>query len=677
MRRASFPAPQRDTPAWRHLPYLDGLRAVAILLVVAAHANLGGFKGGFIGVDVFFVLSGYLITGLLTTELNATGSIGFAGFYARRFRRLLPALLLVLAVTPALGLVLTPISQHPMQADGARSAALFVSNIYFAFADLDYFSPGSETNLFLHTWSLGVEEQFYLVWPLLLLLATKMGRGPATRRLKLTMAGVFVTSLATCLLVAETRTNLAFYLMPMRAWEFSIGALVFLYLGLGKERPPGWPRTSGAIAGLAGLLAIISAGVWIDPKAVYPNAWALLPALGTAALLAGCAVGGRNPARGALSLAPLRYLGRVSYSWYLWHWPVLLLGAMFVSVFNPWNRVALAVASLAVASISHALVEKPLRHAKWSLPYPARTIAIGLAGMLLVAAAGSAWRYGLGGSSTGAGYLRYRFDAPVLYGMGCDSHFYSTKLDVCRFPDSGPAEHTAVLVGDSVAAQWFPALEQVFHRPGWQLVVLTKSACPMVDEEYFYDRIGRLYRECSTWREHAVAWIRQHHPDVVVTSSTDTYGFSEQQWERGSARTLGSFDAAAGRIYVIRPTPRLSFDGPSCLASEASSSAQGRCSSPARLPRNAEVFDWIGHGTQALSNVVLLDLNDLVCPHGTCRAMLDGQVVFRDDHHMTASFSRSLAGQVTERMGQNDHTDDSAPAPARGPMVGASTAALH
>jgi hypothetical protein len=348
-------------------------------------------------------------------------------------------------------------------------------------------------------------------------------------------------------------------------------------------------------------------------------------------------------------------------------------------MFNPWSRAALAVTSLIIAGISHTLVEEPLRHAKCFLPHPLRTIVFGMLGMLAVAFAGSAWRYGFlqGRPSISAGYLRYRFDAPVLYGMGCDSHFYSTELDVCRFPASGRAKHTAVLVGDSVAAQWFPALEQVFRRPDWQLVVLTKSACPMVDEEVFYDRIGRLYRECSTWRAHAVAWIRQHHPDLVVTSSTDTYDFTREQWVRGSARTFGSLDASAGRIYVIRPTPRLSFDGPSCLAANASYPARARCSNPAKRPRNAEVYDWIGDGTRSLRHVALLDLNDLVCPRQTCQAMIDGRVVFRDDHHMTASFSRSLAGPLARRMGWPAPTSPSGPDAEKNSTADISTAALH
>ena len=209
---------------------LEGLRAMAILLVVAAHAGIPGLAGGFIGVDVFFVLSGFLITGLLTQEVATTGHIRFIDFYVRRLRRLLPALLvMVLAVVALTFLLLSPQEQRD-QLPAAAMSTVWASNIHFALARLDYFSPGTETNLFLHTWSLAVEEQFYLVWPALLAWLLGRNNTQGAVRLKTGMWSVLVASLVACVLLTRTEPLLAFYMMPLRAWQFAAGALVCLYL---------------------------------------------------------------------------------------------------------------------------------------------------------------------------------------------------------------------------------------------------------------------------------------------------------------------------------------------------------------------------------------------------------------------------------------------------------------
>ena len=213
---------------------IEGLRAIAILLVVAAHAKIRGFAGGFIGVDVFFVLSGYLITGLLVQELLANGRIRFIEFLARRFRRLFPSLLLVLACSCALAQQLLVAGEQSVQAAAAASAIIWLSNFYFAFSEFDYFSPGAGKNLFLHTWSLGVEEQFYLVWPALLLVVGKTFRplngGINLGHIKIIMTAIAVLGFVGCAVWTDVNQLQAFYMMPARAWQFALGATVYLYL---------------------------------------------------------------------------------------------------------------------------------------------------------------------------------------------------------------------------------------------------------------------------------------------------------------------------------------------------------------------------------------------------------------------------------------------------------------
>lgn len=275
---------------------IEGLRAVAILLVVAAHARVPWLAGGFIGVDIFFVLSGYLITGLLIQEISATGNLRFAAFYARRFRRLMPALLLMLACICVFGWLLLPAPDQIRQANAAGSAAVWLSNFYFAFSSLGYFSPGAESNLFLHTWSLGVEEQFYLLWPLLVMLAVKgwksTKRSVQIGRLKIAMLLMLALSLLLSVWWTYRSPDLAFYMMPSRAWQFALGALVFIYFSVPNAHK-GDVRAhdihNAALTrwgGWLGLMMIVAAASALDGKTPYPGLWALVPSLGAAMILA-------------------------------------------------------------------------------------------------------------------------------------------------------------------------------------------------------------------------------------------------------------------------------------------------------------------------------------------------------------------------------------------------------
>lgn len=651
---------------------IEGLRAVAILLVVAAHAGVARFAGGFVGVDVFFVLSGYLITGLLVQEIRRTGELRFAAFYARRLRRLLPALLLMLAGTCLLGWLLVAPAEQPSQATAAASAALWLSNFHFALSNLDYFSPGAEASLFLHTWSLGVEEQFYLVWPVLLVLALGAWTGAtkplSTRRLKMAMLAVFVLSLLLCLWWTQTAPRLAFYMMPSRAWQFALGALVFLYFGAPAAAGSATPHAGGssgrrAMLGWLGLATIIAAALLLNGRMPYPGAWALLPAFGAAGVLvAGARAADTGVAR-VLSLQPMQAIGRVSYAWYLWHWPVLLLGATVVDMHNPWIRLALVLASLAVAVLSYHLVETPIRSNARLVARPRMATFAGVTLMFVAGVLAIYWHNDAAYRMTQPAQLRYvrvHSDAPVIYRMGCDDWFHSAKIEVCAF---GPrdARHTAVAIGDSIALQWFPTFAEVFNKPGWRLLVLTKSSCPMVAAPLFYPRIGRQYTECARWRRDALQHIAAIKPEVVILGSTYTYDLSRRQWIDGTVKVLGSISDAAGHIYILRSTPTLPFDGPACLAPRsalyAALSGKNACVGPARSAHSDEVYDWLQAAADKFANVSMVDMTDVICPDGHCRAEQDGVIVYRDSQHLTATFARSLADEFSAHLRQRGMLD--------------------
>src|SRR4051794_1358599 len=306
-------APADRTSGEGFRPDLEGLRGVAILLVLLFHAGIPGIAGGFVGVDVFFVLSGFLITGLLIRERERTGRVSLSSFYARRARRILPAALVVTVATLAFATAVLPPLDVLRAADDAVAVALSVGNIRFAATATDYFAGVASPSPFLHYWSLGVEEQFYLVWPALLVLATRFGRPRIGAGVVLAI--VVVASLALGIWLTGVAAPWAFYSLPTRAWQLGLGGLLAIAL---DRAYTGRLGIVAAIIGWAGLTAVVIAGLAIDPAMPYPGLVALVPTVGAAAVIAGGRAS-RSPAA-LLGVRPLRFLGRISFSLYLVHW---------------------------------------------------------------------------------------------------------------------------------------------------------------------------------------------------------------------------------------------------------------------------------------------------------------------------------------------------------------------
>lgn len=627
-----------------HRSDIQGLRAIAVLLVVAAHAHVPGLAGGFVGVDVFFVLSGYLITGLLVKEAESTVGIAFGAFYARRFKRLMPALLLMLVTTCALAwLFLTP-TQQVAQAEGAAAAAVWLSNMQFALSSAGYFDASSETNLYLHTWSLGVEEQFYLLWPALIAAALVAAGG--RRRLKRTLAAVFVMSFAGSIMLSGSEPTLAFYSMPTRAWQFAAGGLACLWSAKAHM-----PETSARWIGVVGLGGILGSALLMVPDIVYPGWWALIPSAGAVLVLS---AGARYPAIGAgraLSVPAMQRLGDLSYSWYLWHWPVLLLGDQLVPMPDGPRRALMVLISLGIAALSLRFVETPLRRMRWR----PRPVILGASAIMLgMFAVGAAWqRQAIDDASRFA--RTATGTRPVIYRMGCDTWYRSAEVTVCSY-GADDATRTAVVMGDSVALQWFPALEAIYTRPGWRLLVVTKSACPMVDEPYFYPRIRREYTECAQWRASALERIAELSPEVLVIGSMQQYGFTEEQWREGTARVLGSLGEHARLIHVLRPTPTLPFDPDACVDTGARILLPWRCAASAESPESMAALRGISAAVARFHNASLVDMNATVCPDGRCQAEREGRRVYYDSIHIDAKYAESLTETLAKKIGSRSES---------------------
>ncbi len=681
MRRAD-PDPAR---AAGFRPDVEGLRAVAILTVLAYHAGLP-LRAGFVGVDVFFVISGFLITGLLVTELRETGSISWLRFVGRRIRRLLPAAILVLVVTAAVSWVVVPGLRRREIGIDIGSAAAYVVNWVLARREVDYLASDAAPSPVQHFWSLAVEEQFYVVWPLLLIavafLARRLGRRPGRREVGLALGVLVAASLAWAVRASSVAPLPAFFTTTTRVWELGVGALLAVTLS-GRSRPTRTPAWAGWLGWAAlGLLLVVAAA--LPGGLPWPGAWALLAVLPTAVLLW---VGWLGPAGGPVRLLgtrPMVWAGALSYSLYLWHWPVLVLGgwtADWAGVSLPAGASAvLVLVSVVPAWLSWRFLEFPIHRGRWLRQRPRALLASGLAlsavGVLAalpllplrspfvttppdgqtpsVATLGAAtlvdgeppplvddpgWLTPdplvSGEDRPAADVDRCQVDATVAQPVRCD------------FGDPAGAV-TVALVGDSKAMQWLPALEEVADARGWRIVTYGKSACAFAASPAA--RAGTAYPSCDAWNQAVLTALAQDPADVVVTSGVartawDGSATSRDLLVRGYAARWRSLAGAGVPVVVVGDSPVSPDDLDVCAARHPTELS--RCAFDAAgavagsgLDVQREAVAGAGGG------VDLLDLTPWICPGTTCPVVIGHVAVHRAGDHVTATYAATLAPRV-------------------------------
>jgi peptidoglycan/LPS O-acetylase OafA/YrhL len=629
-------------------PDIEGLRAFAVGLVIASHAQLPFLRGGFVGVDVFFVLSGYLITSLLMREIVLSGTVNFARFYARRARRLLPAVItMVLVVCSAEAIIMNPLAQfNTLKA--ALATVLYSSNLYLAHLQLQYFFQPSATNPLLHTWSLAVEEQFYLIWPVLLLLLARTTK--SVRGRSIALAAISVASFVLCIWWTETNSILAFFETAARVWEFGAGGLLAFIPQRWLEGCRGLWSWLGGI----GLITLIVCAQFIHDS-TYPGYIAAIPILGTLLLLSAGVGAPESAAPRLLRTRPGQAIGRLSYSLYLWHWPVLVIGQQLIPNHSVPIRLGLIAVAGLIAAVTYGVIERPIRFQSFLIARSGLTLGLAALGAIFCVGAFGVWRAILFQSQQFHKYERVVQDIPGVYRKGCDPDRPDPRPALCFFGDISQPRSTVVLLGDSHAAQWFPALEEIADEQHWRLATIIKPGCTPLNIRK--EITPQMERVCEEWRRAAFEDIEKLHPELVIVTSASRHPGEggnmmkdNQVWEQGARDTFTALARHGTKVRFIRDTPYTDYDVPGCLA-QAEWDGHMQCPAPVSAAvLSPDIYAAEARAAKCFSNVKVLDLSDQMCGLDRCYLEAGGQIIYRDADHLTASFSRSLATVLLQRL---------------------------
>ena len=623
---------------------LQGMRGIAILLVLLNHATAPGFMGGYIGVDIFFVISGYLIGGLLLREMLVHGRIDLWSFYARRFRRLLPAFAVVLiAVLCAVPVLYAPF-EHAELMSSARASALYTANLWFASRSTDYFGGHTEANPLLHLWSLAVEEQFYLFWPLLMLGAARLFPGDVKRSTWWLVVTAGLLSLLACIVISASKPQYAFFLTPTRIWQFAAGML-FAIRPAGVAGGLALRPAAVSVLGAVSLLAIAAATFFFDATLAFPGYWALVPTLASMGLLVVIEHGTATWAGRMLRNGPLRWLGDCSYSVYLWHWPLMIFAAVMLPQHGAALTVGLVGLSVLVGSLSYRWIELPFKHGlldRWS---PRRLVVAGLLLCITMAAAAHI----IGRLKLDAQQQRF-FKAtewPAATQTGCLAHYDAIDNPACEF-GAATSTTTVVLFGDSHAMQWFMPLQALAVQHGWRFITLTKAQCPGIEVAVNYQGKHLEYWQCAKWREAMLVRIKALKPDLVLLANSSGYGIKPATWGQGLSTTVKRLQAAGLKMAYLRDTPFAGFDVPTCLAR-----AEWRGLRPDSLcvyPKESQdrFADLFAAETEALRGpaVETINLFPAFCSGPMCPTEKDGIIMFKDRNHITADYALHLKPEL-------------------------------
>jgi peptidoglycan/LPS O-acetylase OafA/YrhL len=650
---------------------IQGLRAVAVLLVVVYHADLG-FSGGFVGVDVFFVISGYVITRALTAELGRTDRVSLRRFYLRRIRRLLPALGLMLTVVMLASSLLAPIGGQQITARTGAAAALFNANTYLMRfgGEGGYFDIDANLNALLHTWSLSVEEQFYFVFPAALFGAWILGRR-VTRvgnraAVAIVLALVSTVSFVLSWMLTTGRSGflgvdavndlsgeVAFYSSFTRAWEFAVGGL----LVMASPRLSNLARRSEWTLSIVGVVLIGYAALRFDELTPFPGTAALVPVVGTLCILAAGEGQPVNLVSKGLAVRPAQLLGDLSYSWYLWHWPFIVFAAALWPR-APWVLVVGAALSILPAWLSYRFVEQPIRFSPGTTQ---RTLLLASACIMLPIGAAVVLNeaHRVVNELVSEGRRKH---ADV--DNGCNNAVPIGDLDrqSCTWVSNG-SSRTAVLIGDSNAGHFTEAFLGAANANGITATVAVAVGCPFVDVINIDQ--GERGNSCRSFVEDSTVELARTRPDLVVIASSssqyiesDRWTFEDpvtgnasktpeekaRLWTEALTRTIKPLTDAGIEVVVVHVVPIIPFGPRECSALGVIING-GLCFPSATLEEADEFRQRAVQAelvAAARAGATTLDVAGELCPDGVCVTRRDGTWIWKDSTHISVDASVML-----------------------------------
>ena len=655
--------------------------------VVLYHADLFGVQGGFVGVDVFFVISGFLITRLLLESVGEHGIRALPTFYTRRIRRLLPAAMtVVVATVVAARFWAPPLSVRPISIDGIFTT-FYGLNYRLAVEGTQYLNEGSAASPLQHFWSLAVEEQFYLCWPILIVLVVFLGRRRRNALLGVLLAAVVLVSLRYSVIVTRVDAPWAYFSLGTRAWELGMGALV----ALGASRLARLPGSIALIGGWLGLAAVLASAFVYNGRTPYPGSAAALPVVGAAVLIAcGCAV--QRGAGVLLGVRPLQFGGRMSYSWYLWHWPMLVIAPMILGHALGWpERLTVVVLSLAAAMVTFKLIENPARSLRLpNLQWFAGGLA--LSGSAVVAAVlvlgnlpplvGTGADATVVHASTATPTVTREMRAAIVAGLntvdaprnlspepakahgdvpsssydGCHASIFAVTQGACVFGDRR-GKYTVVLFGDSHMQQWQPAFTDAGVYANWRVVNWTKSGCPPQELTEFNAQLNRIYTECDTWRALTLRRIAALKPTVVILTASDGDNdaagtVSPTAYADATVSTVRMLQrTTTAKIVYLEDTPYPGYNVAECVAAHLDDVKA--CNLPmSHAYAYPATHQAINQALQKLGGVTLVDPAAWMCADNVCPAVVGNLLVFRDQSHLSVEFSEWLTPMITSLLDQ-------------------------
>lgn len=655
------------------LPEIQGLRAVAVVLVIVFHIWPSAFPGGYVGVDVFFVISGYLITGLLTRSALRDGRISLLDFYSKRARRLLPIATVVLAITFAGMFAYLPQTRWEETAVQIAASAIYIQNWVLAWLSVDYLGAENAASPVQHYWSLSIEEQFYFVWPLVMIAALHVSRWcrlPITLTFKVALSLIFVGSLAASLWVTAHEPARAYFTSHTRFWELALGGL--LALTIHRVRLPEGRARAGVLA--FGLIAIGWSAFTYSHETPFPGGAALAPTLGAVFVI----IAGDVRVRyfHGLNTWWLTYLGDRSYSMYLWHWPLIAFYTAGGRTLGLVDGIGIVVMTIFLSHFSYRHIEqryrRPIAKGEW------RPILYGLVSMVACVIAAGSIQYSvarqaslqvaeIGSRYPGPAVLlssttvpeavemippiaTLKRDLPVVYKQKCHQDQKQSEPINCTLGDPN-GSRTIAIVGDSHAAQWVPALERIAIENGWRLVTFTKSACPFSRVEVRAGG-GIPYPSCSEWRENVIDRVKQIKPDFVFTSQSRGYAYVEKGTMIAGLRSVWTEVTNVGtQVVVIQDTPWLDFDPGDCL----SLGVPKNCTS---VRADVQAGNLLVEATAGRDGVQFIDVTDWICRAEHCDAAVGNIIVWRDRHHLSATYAQALAPYLAQLVWPSEFRSD-------------------